>query len=297
MGDLAERKDTGVTTYERKFTKQQIEMIRTSIVPKEANIQQVDWYLGQAKRTGLDPLGKQIYLLLFKDWKSGKITPVIHIGIDGYLLIADRTGAYAGMDDPTYGPMLMGKYEDKEFSYPEWCRVTIYKIVQGQRVPYTDTCYWDEYYPGPRGFKWRQGGGRNQLSKCAKAKVLRQGFPKEYSGTYTTAEIEKMKSEESEQGAKFIRRYLESLPDEIQEFLDSEEISHQIRVAMGEHLKFDTEETGKLFAFLQQVEPEELAARLKAKGFLNSVMICKEAGYDLEKLKAALEPFKEEGKE
>lgn len=296
MGGLAERKETGVTTYERKFTKEQLELIRKTIVPMEASTQEVNWFLGQAKRTGLDPLGRQIYLILFGDGRGGK-KPVIHIGIDGHLTIANRTGDYAGMDDPIYGPMLTGKYETTEYQYPEWCTVTIYKMVHGQKVSFTDTCYWDEYYPGPRGFKWRQGGGRNQLSKCTKCKVLRQGFPNEFAGTYGTAEIEKMQSEEARQGADFIRKFMASIPEEIDVLLTSEEVSHKDRIKLYKELNFDLNEIGKAFAFLQQIESEDLLARLKEKGFMNSVLIAKEAGYDLEKLTAALEPFKEEAKE
>lgn len=296
MGDLAERNEPVVTTYERKFNKEQIDLIKRTIVPVEANPQEINWFLGQAKRTGLDPLGKQIYLMLFKD-KRGNQRPVVHIGIDGHLLVADRTGNYAGMDDAVYGKMLPGKYENTEFQYPESVRVTIHKMVQGQKVPFTVTIYWDEFYPGgSRGFKWRSSP-RHMLTKCCKAQCFRAAFPNELAGTYTTAELDKAQTEEARQGADFIRKFMASIPEEITTLLDSEEMPHNQRIKLYKELGFDLKEIGKAFAFLQQIESEDLLARLKEKGFMNSVLIAKEAGYDLEKLTAALEPFKEDAKE
>jgi len=296
MGDLAERKGGEVTTYERKFTKEQIEMIKKTIVPADASVSEINWFLGQAKRTGLDPLGKQIYLMLFKDSRGNK-RPVIHIGIDGYLLIADRTGNYSGTDPTVYGPMITGKYNDEEFQYPEWCRVTVKKITHGIEGSFPVDCYWDEFYPGgARGFKWRSSP-RHMLEKCTLGKSLRRGFPKEYAGTYTTAEIDKMQTEEARQGADFIRRFLISIPEDVTALMDSEEISHKDRIKLCKQLNFDLQEIGKAFAFLQQIGDEDLLTRLKEKGFMNSVLMAKEAGYDLEKLTAALAPFQEENKE
>ncbi len=297
MGDIVEKKNTGVTTYERKFTKEQIEMIKKTIVPADASVPEINWFLGQAKRTGLDPLGKQIYLMLFKDGRGNK-RPVVHIGIDGYLLIADRSGAYAGMDDPVYGPMIPDKYNDEAYEHPEWCKVTTYKIVQGVRVPFTSACYWDEFYPGAsRGFKWRSSP-RHMLAKCTKGQVLRTAFPKEFAGTYTTAEIDKMQSEEARQGAEFIRRFMASIPEEIITLLDSEEVSHKDRIKLFKQLdNYNLGEIEKAFKFLSELKDEDLLARLKEKGLTNSILLAKEAGYDLEKLTASLEPFKEETKE
>jgi hypothetical protein len=53
-------------------------------------------FIHQAKKTGLDPLARQIYFVK----RQGKGT--IQTGIDGYRLVAERTGKYAGNDDPVF---------------------------------------------------------------------------------------------------------------------------------------------------------------------------------------------------
>jgi hypothetical protein len=115
----------------------------------------------------------------------------IQTGIDGYRLIADRTGQYAGSDDYTfdfnqtqYEHMMGGKKE------PTTATVTVHKIVQGHRVPFTATAAWNAYYPGDKmGFMWKKMP-HLMLGKCAEALALRKAFPAELSGVYTREEME-----------------------------------------------------------------------------------------------------------
>ena len=78
-------------------------------------------------------------------------------------------------------------------TYPEWCALTVYRLVEGQRCPFTETVFWEETYS-------RAGGAnaevptamwikrpRGQLIKCAKAAALRAAFPEESS--YTAEEM------------------------------------------------------------------------------------------------------------
>lgn len=132
------------------------------------------------ERFRLDPLGNQIYFQLRMDKRSGKRVMSIQTGIDGYRLIADRTDRYAGNDDPAF---------DSEDN-PRKATVTVYKIVGGQRCPFTATARWDQYYPGDtQGMMWKRMP-HLMLGKCAEALSLRKAFPAELSGLYTTEEME-----------------------------------------------------------------------------------------------------------
>lgn len=135
---------------------------------------EMELFFYQARRTGLDPLARQIYSIK----RGGKAT--IQVGIDGYRLIADRTNLYAGNDDAVF---VEGE------KYPESATVRVWKIVGGQRCPFTATARWDEYYPGDQsGQMWRKMP-HTMLGKCAEGLALRKAFPAELSGTYVDAEM------------------------------------------------------------------------------------------------------------
>jgi len=154
------------------FNREQIDLIKRTIAV-DASDDELKLFLYTAKRTGLDPLARQIYAVK----RKGKMT--IQTGIDGYRLIADRTGKYAGNDDPVYDD------EDK----PQKASVTVYKIVNGIRCPFTASARWDQYYPGEaQGFMWKKMP-HLMLGKCAEGLALRKAFPAELSGIYTEDEM------------------------------------------------------------------------------------------------------------
>jgi len=162
-----------------EFTADQVDLIKRTIAPGLTN-DEMSLYLYHAKKSSLDPLAKQILAIKRSSQGSSKIT--IQTSIDGYRLIADRTGKYAGNDDPVFAGN--GKY-------PDSATVTVYKIVQGVRCPFSATARWTEYYPGENagGFMWRKMPFL-MLGKCAEALALRKAFPAELSGLYTNEEMD-----------------------------------------------------------------------------------------------------------
>lgn len=157
------------------FTSKQIELIKRTVA-KGTTDDELALFLYTAKRVGLDPLAKQIHCVR-RGGQSGSIS--IQTAIDGYRLIADRTNKYAGNDDPVF---------DDE-SNPTKAMVTVYKIVDGVRCPFTATARWSQYYPGDsQGFMWKKMP-HLMLGKCAEALALRKAFPAELSGLYTDDEM------------------------------------------------------------------------------------------------------------
>lgn len=172
------------------FSQDQVDLIKRTIA-QGASDDELNLFIYQCKRTGLDPFSRQIYCVKRWNKAENRNIMVIQTGIDGYRLTADRTGLYAGSEEYRYdeGLTLYEQLATKR-GHPLTATATVYKIVQGQRVPYSASVAWDEYYPGEKqGYMW-QKMPHNQLGKCAEALALRKAFPQELSGVYVKEEMD-----------------------------------------------------------------------------------------------------------
>lgn len=131
-------------------------------------------FMYQVNRTKLDPLNRQIYGI----YRKGALS--VQTSIDGFRLVADRTGLYGGQDDAVY--------DTEDTQHPNKATVTVYKLNprNGERMPVTASARWSEY--GSSGPMWSRMGYL-MLAKCAEALALRKAFPQELSGLYTTEEM------------------------------------------------------------------------------------------------------------
>jgi phage recombination protein Bet len=138
---------------------------------------EVNYSLAICNQLQLNPLLKQIHFIK----RSTKAGPVItaQTGIDGFRLAAQRAGGYAGSDDAVfeYGP-------DKK---PTKAVVTVYKMVDGQRCPFTASARIEEYYQAAGG-QWDRMV-HVMLAKCAEALALRKAFPAELSALRSDEEM------------------------------------------------------------------------------------------------------------
>ena len=173
--------ETLATRQSLEYDREQIDLIKQTVA-KGATDLELKLFLHQCQRTGLDPLSRQIHFIKRWNAKLSKDEGAIQTGIDGYRVVADRTGQYAGSDDAAFCP---GE------KYPESASVTVWKLVGGQRCGFTATARWSEYYPGDdnKGFFWRKMP-HGQLAKCAEALALRKAFPQQLSGIYTNEEMD-----------------------------------------------------------------------------------------------------------
>ena len=134
----------------------------------------------------LNPLLNQIHFVKRKNNADGTYSVTVQVGIDGFRLAAERTGKYAGSDDPIF-EYRQGDTQKKQ---PSKATVTVYKMIDGVRVPFTASARWEEYYPGEgkMGAMWRKMP-HGQLGKCAEALALRKAFPAELSALRTDEEM------------------------------------------------------------------------------------------------------------
>jgi phage recombination protein Bet len=130
-------------------------------------------------RTGLDPFLKQIYAIKRSDKGEKKLT--IQTSIDGFRLIADRTGQYAGNSEPTY--------DTETAEHPGWAKVTVFKLVGGHLAPFTAKVRWEEFYPKVHSAFWDRMP-YHMLAKVGESHALRKAFPQELSGLYIHEEMQ-----------------------------------------------------------------------------------------------------------
>lgn len=161
------------------LSRDQIELLKRTIC-RGSTDDEFKLFIHAVNHTRLDPFMRQIHAVKRYNKSTDRMEMVIQTGIDGFRLIAERTGKYAGSDDPVV---------DNE-KQPTRATVTVYKMMAGQRCPFTATARWDEYYPGDKqGFMWNKMPCL-MLGKAAESLALRKAFPAELSGLYTDEEME-----------------------------------------------------------------------------------------------------------
>lgn len=178
------------------YTPEQIDLVKRTIC-KGATDDELKMFMYQAHKAQLDPFARQIYSVARFDGKLGREVRTTQTGIDGFRLIAERTGKYEGQN----GPWWCGKdgiWKDVwvDDAKPLAARVGVWKA--GAREPTWGVVKWVEYV---QTFKDKQTGNllptgkwatmpTNQLAKCAEALALRKAFPMELSGLYIEEEME-----------------------------------------------------------------------------------------------------------
>lgn len=168
-----------------KLTRAQIDLIKRTVA-KDASDDELKLFLAVCHGARLNPFLRQAHLVPFWDSKAGEWRRVIIIGIDGFRSIAESSGVYAGNDDPEY----RGEEGIGAKRHPLEAKVAVYKVVEGQRYPFTATARWSEYYPGEKkGYQWDRMPYM-MLGKCAEALALRKAFPKLLSGIYAPEEMD-----------------------------------------------------------------------------------------------------------
>ena len=144
------------------------------------------------KARKLDILKKPCHIVPMSvtDAKTGskQYRDVIMPGIYEQRITAFRTGQMAGQDEPEFGEDITYK----KVTAPKWCKVTVYRFVNGQRCAFSHTEYFSEACAttkdGSINSMWTKRP-RGQLAKCAEAGALRKAFPDELGGVMTAEEM------------------------------------------------------------------------------------------------------------
>jgi len=157
--------------------------LKNSIFPGAAD-ESIIMVLDYCKSRGLDPLMKPVHIvpMSIKDGNGYKMRDVVMPGINTYRVMASRSGDLAGTNPPIFGPDITSRLGSLDFTYPEFCEVTVSKKIGNMLVDFTAREYYLENYAiKKRGddtpnAMW-QKRPKGQLAKCAEAQALRKGWP------------------------------------------------------------------------------------------------------------------------
>ena len=169
-----------------ELTREQIDLIKRTVA-KGASDDELALFLYQCKRTGLDPLNRQIYFVKRWDSDEGREVGAVQTGIDGLRPIAHRAGRYRPDDEtPTFaydekGDLVSAAVkvftffpETKEwYKVPAIARMSEYAQTKKDGTPFRS---------------WKKMP-HIMLAKCAEALAIRKAFPNELSGIYAFEEF------------------------------------------------------------------------------------------------------------
>jgi phage recombination protein Bet len=178
----------------REFNRDELQIIK-DVIARGASDTELKMFVQMAQKLGLDPLSKQIHCVKRRarlaDGSYGDAMTIV-VGIDGYRLVAERTGRYCPGKAPTY-------------EYDAHGRVTsatayVLKLAGGAWHEVSAVAFWEEYAQtnkdGQPTAMWSKMP-RLMLAKCAEALALRRAFPAELSGVYTDDEMQQAANEPS----------------------------------------------------------------------------------------------------
>lgn len=158
--------------------------LKSSLYPGAAD-ESIIMVIDYCKSRGLDPMMKPVHIVpMSVKGIDGQYSmrDVIMPGINTYRVMASRSGDLAGTATPLFGPDVTAKLGNKNFTYPEWCEVTVSKMIGQNIVDFTAREFFTENYASksrndmtPNSMWTKRPKG--QLAKCAEAQALRKGWP------------------------------------------------------------------------------------------------------------------------
>jgi phage recombination protein Bet len=186
---MSDHTTTAVTTAPHDSgalrAQERADLIRATVA-KGASLEELRLFLAVCERTGLDPLARQIHAVKRWDASQNREVMAIQTGIDGFRLVADRTGRYAPGRDPAFTYDADGTLASAtSFVKKQTADGTWHEVAASARF--------EEYVATTRDGSPTRFWAKMphvMLAKVAEALALRRAFPMELSGIYSSDEMQ-----------------------------------------------------------------------------------------------------------
>jgi phage recombination protein Bet len=166
-----------------------------AIFPNATTVESVVLALSYCRARKLDPFKRNVHIVPIWNKDLQRMVDTVWPGIGELRTTAFRTGEYAGRSEAVFGPTIEEKVGTVEMKYPEWCQVTVYRVVKGEKREFAGPkVHWLETYATRKrdDFSPNEMWGNRpfgQIEKCAEAAALRAGFPEEVGSDYIAEEV------------------------------------------------------------------------------------------------------------
>lgn len=161
----------------------------------------VDMALSYCKARNLDPFKRPVHIVPVWNSALQREVETCWAGISEIRTTAFRTNQYAGQDKAVWGEVVEATFTGRTrkgdqisvtMKYPEWVELTIYRKIDGEKLPFHARCYFVEWFGQRQGMpvpneRWQRAPFQ-MLEKCVEAAALRKAFPEE--AEYSAEEME-----------------------------------------------------------------------------------------------------------
>lgn len=179
------------SVQQMEFTREQLQLIKDTVA-KGATDDELKLFTYVAKKSGLDPMTKQIHFVKRWDSSVGREVGSFQTGIDGFRVVAERSGKYGGQDGP-YWCGADGVWHDVwlDKAPPTAAKVGVYR--SDFTAPIYAVARYEAYVQltksGYPSFLWKKMPDI-MTAKCAEALAIRKAFPQDLAGIYSFEEMQ-----------------------------------------------------------------------------------------------------------